>query len=134
MKYKKHIATGALAFSLLISGSNVYANSPRDLGIKNVHQIYQRDLRSKKINPELKKHHAVGIVSVLNDTGFIINVKNLKAKTTSSVDVQISDATKYSKNGINAGRADLALGQKVIVLGNWDKTTNIITAKSVRIH
>lgn len=86
MKYKKHIAVGALAFSLLMPGS-----------------------------------------------GFIINVKNMKTKILSSMEISTNDGTTYLKNGIPATAADLLTGQKVIAVGNLDPTTNIITAKVVKI-
>ena len=46
MKYKKQIATGALAISLLVGGSSVFAATPRDIGIKNVQQVYQKQAKS----------------------------------------------------------------------------------------
>ena len=49
MKYKQHIATGALAISLLVSGSSVFAATPQDLGIKNTQQVYQKQNKSLKI-------------------------------------------------------------------------------------
>jgi hypothetical protein len=131
MKYKKHIATGVLAFSLLISGTNVLAATPQDLGIKNSQQ-------SEKQNKNLKikktgKNNVVGTISSISNSGFMVDVKNIKTKTTTSIDVIIDSATTYSKNGLNANVSDLSVRQKVIVIGTLDKTTNIITAKTVKI-
>ena len=57
MKYKKHIATGVLAFSLLVSGTNVFAATPQDLGIKNVqsstHQKQNKNLKIKNLTGNL---------------------------------------------------------------------------------
>ena len=50
MKYKRQIATGALAFSLLTGGPTVFASTPRDLGIKNV----QTDYSKQKIDKNIK--------------------------------------------------------------------------------
>jgi hypothetical protein len=131
MKYKKHIATGVLAFSLLISGTNVFAASPQDLGIKNTTQTLKQNKNSKI--KKTGKSNLVGTISSITATGFIVDVKNKKTKITSSIDVQTNTTTKYSKNGIIASISDLSVGQKVIVTGTLDKTTNIITAKTVKI-
>lgn len=131
MKYKKHFATGVLAFTLLVSGTNVFAATPQDLGIKSATQVYQKTSKTSKKN--LGKSKTVGIVSSISAIGFTLEVKNLKTKATSSVDVSTNTGTTYSKNGIAATSADLAAGQKVIVTGILDKTTSIITAKTVKI-
>ena len=135
MKYKRQIATGALAISLLVGGSSVFAATPQDLGIKNVQQIYQKQ---NKNNKNLKinntgRSNTVGTISVISKTGFTVEVKNMKTKTASSVDVRTDASTIYSKNGISATVSDLSAGQKVIVVGYFDKTTNIVTAKTVKI-
>jgi hypothetical protein len=134
-KYKKHIATGALAFSLLVGGSSVFAATPQDLGIKNVGQVYQKQNKNNK-NLKTKnktRSNKVGTISAISSSGFTLEMKNAKTKTTSSVDVQTNASTKYSKNGISDTFSDLSVGQKVNVAGNLDKTTNILTAKTVKI-
>jgi len=135
MKYKKHIATGALAISLLVGGSSVFASSPQDLGIKNSQQIYQKQ---NKTNKNLKtknkgKGNIVGTISSINNNGFVLDIKNIKNKTKSSVDIKTDSQTSYIKNGISASFSDIAIGQKVIVVGILDKTTNILPAKTVKI-
>ncbi len=130
MKYKKQIATGALAISLLVGGSSVFAATPQDLGIKNVQKVYQRQNKNKVV---LNQNNTVGVVSALTSTGFTVNVTNMKTKTTSSVDILTDISTVYKKDGLSATVADLAVGQKVIVRGSLDKTTNILTAKTVKI-
>jgi hypothetical protein len=135
MKYKKQFATGALAFSLLISGTNVFAATPRDLGIKIVDQATQKedkDNKSSKIKHK-GKSKVVGITEVISPSGFILDVKNKKTQTTSSLDVETTTNTLYSKNGIAAKETDLLVGQKVIVIGSEDKTTNTMIAKKVKI-
>jgi len=131
MKYKQHIATGALAISLLISGSSVFASTPQDLGIKNVQSVYQKQnkLKIKKTG----RSNTVGIVGAINASGFTLEIKNPKTKITSSMDVQTNTGTTYSKNGLIVGVSDLLVGQKVVVVGNLDKTTNILVAKTVKI-
>jgi len=131
MKYKKQIATGVLAFSLLISGTNVFAATPQDLGIKSTNRIYQKTNKTSK--KTLGKSKTVGVVGSISGLGFTLEVKNLKNKTSTSIDVNTNSTTTYSKNGLTATSADLVVGQKVIVLGSLDKTTNIITAKTVKI-
>lgn len=136
MKYKKHIATGALAISLLVGGSSVLAMTPQDLGIKNVQSVYQRHGRNLKIKTgrnNTGRGNIVGTVSLINGVDFTVEVKNMKTKTTSSVEVKTNTLTIYSKNGIDTTASDLVVGQKVIVVGNLDKTTNILTAKTVKI-
>jgi len=132
MKYKKHIATGVLAFSLLVSGTNVFAATPQDLGIKNSGYVYQKQNKNLKVK-KVGKSTIVGTISSITSTGFMVEVKNVKTKITSSVDVITNTTTAYSKNGINASVSDLSVGQKVIVVGTLDKTTNILTAKTVKI-
>lgn len=135
MKYKRHIATGALAISLLVGGSSVFAATPQDLGIKNVQSIYQKTNKNNK-NLKIKKtgnSNIVGTVGAITSVGFTVEVKNMKTKIVSSIDVKTNTLTLYSKNGVSATIADLVVGQKVIVAGNLDKTTNIITAKTVKI-
>ena len=131
MKYKKHIATGVLAFSLLISGTNVCAATPQDLGIKNATQTQKQNKNSKV--KKTGKSNLVGTVSSISSSGFMVDIKSKKTKTTSSVDVKTGTTTTYSKNGISANASDITIGQKVIVVGTLDKTTNILTAKSVKI-
>lgn len=131
MKYKKQIATGALAFSLLIAGSPVFATTPQDLGIKNVGKVYQKQNKSNAgLN---KKNSAVGTVSALTGAGFTVSVTNLKTKIASSMDVVTNASTVYKKDGLVATASDLALGQKVIVVGSLDKTANVLSAKTVKI-
>lgn len=135
MKYKKQIATGALAFSLLISGTNVFAATPIDLGIKNGQHFNQKQNKNAK-NLKMKskgRGNIVGTISSINGTDFVIDVKNMKTKITSSVDVKTGIYTKYSKNGISVTASQLLVGQKVIVTGNYDATTNILNAKTVKI-
>ncbi|MFA4975318.1 MAG: hypothetical protein WC839_00445 [Candidatus Paceibacterota bacterium] len=133
MKYKKRIVTGALALSLLVGGSSVFAFSPQDLGIKKVQQTYQKQNKDKKKIESKKQHNRVGIVSAVNSTGFTMDVKNKKAKTTSSVEVKTDVGTIYNKNGKIVTASDLVVGQKVIVVGTFDKATNILTAQKVKI-
>ena len=77
MKYKKQLATGALALSLLVSGSTIYAATPQDVGVKNVQKSYQK--QNKEVI-KTKKQDAVGIVSALTSSGFTLTVANLKTK------------------------------------------------------
>ncbi|MFA6076521.1 MAG: hypothetical protein WC735_00415 [Candidatus Paceibacterota bacterium] len=135
MKYKKQIATGALALSLLVGGSSVFASTPQDLGIKDIQSIYQKhDKNNKKIKIRNKiKNSVVGVVESINGAGFTIDIKNMKTRTMFSADVKTNVSTLYNKNGINANFSDLTIGQKVIVVGELDKTTNIINAKIVKI-
>ena len=75
----------------------------------------------------------IGTVSALTSTGFTVDVKNMKTKTTSSVEIKIDSSTMYSKDGKVSTVSDLVSGQKVIVVGNLDSTTNIVTAKQVKM-
>ena len=136
MKYKKHIATGALALSLLVGGTSVFAATPQDLGIKKIQQTYQKQNKNNKNIPKIKsksKSNITGIVSLISDTGFTIEVKNVKAQTRGAVDIKTDASTIYSKNGVKAEASLLAVGQKVIVSGTLDKTSNILIAKQVKI-
>jgi hypothetical protein len=132
MKYKKHIATGALAISLLVGSSPVLAATPQDLGIKNIQYLYQKQNRNLKISKEGRRT-VVGIITMMNDAGFILEIKNKRTNAISSMDINTNSSTRYKKNGNVATFADLELGQKVIVTGKLDKTTNIVNAKNIRI-
>ncbi|MFA6301281.1 MAG: hypothetical protein WC609_02940 [Candidatus Paceibacterota bacterium] len=132
MKYKKHIATGALAISLLVGGTPILAATPQDLGIKNIQYLHQKQNKNFKIHKEGRRN-IVGTITMMNDTGFIMEIKNVKTNTISSVDVNTDTLTKYAMNGTIATYSDLRVGQKVIVAGKLDKATNIINAKRVRI-
>ena len=134
MKYKKQLATGALALSLLVSGSTIYASNLQDLGLKNVGNYQKQNKGKEKGGLELRKqNNVVGTVGSLTSTGFTINVINMKTKVASSVDVVTNISTTYKKDGLSATAKDLLIGQKVVVLGTIDKTTNILTAKTVKI-
>lgn len=134
MKYKKQLATGALALSLLVSGSTIYAVSPQDLGVKNLGNYQKQNKGKEKAGLELRKqNNVVGTVGSLTSTGFTINIINMKTKVASSVDIVTNSATIYKKDGLSAKALDLLVGQKVVVEGTLDKTTNILTAKTVKI-
>lgn len=135
MKYKKHIVTGALAISLLVGSYPVFASTPQDLGIKKIQQIYQKQ---KKNNKKLKiknkgRESIVGTISMINNTGFIIEIKNIKTNVVSSTDVKTNNLTTYRKNGIKTTTSDLIVGEKVVIVGNLNKTSNTIIAKKVII-
>lgn len=123
-----------MAISLLVGGSSVFASTPQDLGIKNMQSLYQKHNKNNNSKIRNRKNNSiVGIVDAISDTGFTVNIKNLKTKTTSSADVITNVSTSYKKDGIEAVSSDLSIGQKVSVLGILDKTTNILTAKTVKI-
>ena len=132
MKYKKHIATGALAISLLVGGTPVLAATPQDLGIKNVQYVHKKQNKNFRIRKD-GRHNTVGTITMINETGFILEIKNVKTSVVSSIDVNTDSSTKYIKNGVAATFSDLRVGQKVIVAGKLDKTTNIVNARKVRI-
>ena len=141
MKYKRQIATSALAISLLVGGSPVFATTPEDLGIKNIQSIYQKQNRNsnnvKVRNKKRNNNSVVGTIGAINGTGFTVNIKNLKTKTAYSADVITGASTLYKKDGTSATARELSVGQKVmvagIVAGISDKATNILTAKIVKI-
>ena len=87
------------------------------------------------INMKYKRYIATGAfaVSFLTNTGFILNVKNLKSNTASSIDITTNASTVYKKDGFSASALDLFDGQKVIVSGILDETANILNAKTIKI-
>lgn len=133
MKYKKQIASGAIALSLLVGGSNVFASTPRDLGIKKTEQSFQKHLKVINNIKNKKSNSVVGIVSIINNSNFIIDIKNPKTKMTSSIDVTTNESTIYTKNGLRALASDLNVGQKIIVVGVLDRTANTVIAKHVKL-
>lgn len=133
MKYKKHIATGALAISLLVGGTPVLASSPQDLGIKNIQQNYQRQNRNPIARLGVGRHRVVGVVAMINSNGFTLEVSNKKTNASSSIDVETNASTKYNQNGKTVSVSSLAVGQKVIIVGKLDRATNILKASRVGI-
>jgi hypothetical protein len=134
MKYKKRVVISALALSLLIGNPYAFAATPKDLGIKNGQPTYQKSNKdNKKGLKNIKRNDTVGIILSTSNSGFTMEIKNIKAKTTTSMDVKTSTTTIYSKNGVKIGASDLAVGQKVIVTGATDTTTNIITASKIKV-
>ncbi|MFA6397752.1 MAG: hypothetical protein WDK96_02815 [Candidatus Paceibacterota bacterium] len=133
MKYKKQVVISALALSLLIGTPYAFASTPKDLGIKNSQSFYQKQNKNNKGLKGVKRHNTVGTILSINNDGFTMEIKNIKAKTTSSVDVKTDIKTIYSKNGIKITVSDLAVGQKAIVTGKIDTTANTITASKVKI-
>ncbi len=133
MKYKKHIATGALAISLLVGGSAAFASGPHDLGIKDTQPTYQRHMKGMKNMPKIRKNRVVGVITALNDTGFSLEVKGKRLNNIFTIDVKLDDNTIFTENGILVTKDKLAVGQKVLVFGPLDKTTKILTAKKVKI-
>ncbi len=134
MKYKKHIVSGALALSLLVGGSPVFASSALDLGIKKNEAVYQKHVKNIKDSKVLKnkRKNTVGVVSSVNNAGFILEIKG-KSNSISSVDVKTDSSTVYSKNGVTATLSDVFPGEKVIVSGTFDKSANVVIAKQVKI-
>ncbi len=142
MKYKKHIATGALAFSLLVGGTAVFAATPQDLGIKDTQPTFQKQHKAGKIEKvnknekgikSVKDNNIVGVISAVDTSGFTVDIKNIKTKIVTSVEVKTDTSTVYTKDGAVAVPSDLIVGQKVIISGDLDKTTNIMTAKNVKM-
>jgi len=132
MKYKKHIATGALAISLLVGGTPILAATPQDLGIKNIQYLHQKQSKNFKIHKEGRRN-VVGTITMINETGFVLEIKNKKTEAISSIEINTDSFTKYKKNGKIVTFSNLQVGQKLIVTGKFDKTTNIVSAKSIRI-
>ncbi|MFA5934822.1 MAG: hypothetical protein WC827_02995 [Candidatus Paceibacterota bacterium] len=133
MKYKKQIATGVLTLSLLVGGSFVFAETLRDLGIKNFQFNYQKNNKDNKKVKNIKRNNTIGIVSSINENGFILETKNIKNKEVSSIDIKTDASTIYNKNGLEAKASNLTTGQKVIITGTIDKTANTIIAQKIRI-
>ena len=131
MKYKKQIATSALALSLLVIGSSVYAAVPQDISVKSVQPSQQKINKSVKSK---KDNIVIGTISAISDTGFTVETKNLKTKAVSSIEVKTGSSTIYRKNGIVIKSSDLTIGEKAIISGSLDKKTSIIIANKVGIN
>jgi hypothetical protein len=117
----------------LTGGPTVFASTPRDLGIKNVQTDYSKQRIDKNIKVKNSSNHKIiGTISTLSDTGFIVDVKS-KRGVAASAEVKTTDATVYTRNGMASTIADIVLGQKIIAVGTFDKTTNIIEAKQIKI-
>lgn len=135
MKYKRRIVTGAIALSLLVGSSTFAASAPHSTShiARSAEHATRRDQFKKKAN------HVVGTVTGINGTVFTFETHTGKQKRkganvkTLSVDVQTQANTKFQKNGALAVLADLAVGQKVIVTGPIDATSQIIAASKVKI-
>ncbi len=138
MKYKKHITTGALALSLLIGGTTAFAEMPQDKTVQSGSTSFEARLHPKlkqvlKHKKELKGRQAIGTVTALSSSGFTLETKNLKTKAVTSIDVKTLSTTTYSKDGATASFTDIAIGQKIIVRGEVDSTSHVVTASKVKI-
>lgn len=131
MKYKKHIATGVLALSLLVGGSSAFAEIPVELERGSTAPLYQRQSRGFENYARIKRNNLVGNISMINNNGFTIEIKNKKTGQISSVDVITDNSTIYKKNGLDALLSDLVIGEKVIIKG--DNANNSIISSSVNI-
>lgn len=134
MKYKRRIVTGAIALSLLV-GSPTFAASTQ-YSHSNVARSAEHSARRDQFKK--KANHVVGFVTGVNGSTFTFEThkgkQNKKAEIkTLSVDVQTNANTIFKKNGGNATLADLMVGQKVIVTGPVDATSQILTAVEVKI-
>jgi hypothetical protein len=134
MKYKQRIMTGAIALSLLVGtpSSSVHASSyyPAS-GITKTSHSTSRSTTSRRPYISRKANHAVGTITGLNTAGFVFDTH--AASKALSVDVQIQSDAVFTKDGLPATSADLAVGQKVIVSGPVDTTSQILRATKVNI-
>ena len=119
MKYKKQIATGALAISLFMGGNPAYASVPNRKYVQNITLA--------------KNFSTVGFVSSVTGSGFILNIRNKKNNGTTTIDVLVPTNIIVKKDGATALYSDLTTGQKAVVTGSFDKSTKVLTAKSVKI-
>lgn len=135
MKYKRRIVTGAIALSLLV-GTPTFATSAQHTNSAHTNRSSEHPTRRTQFRN--KANHVVGVVTGINGSVFTFETHTGKQKNgvdikTLSVDVHTNANTKFQKNGDNASLADLAVGQKVIVTGPIDATSQILTASKVKI-
>lgn len=134
MKYKRRIVSGAIALSLLVGSPTFAASTP--YSHSNVARSAEHNARRDQFKK--KANHVVGIVTGINGSTFTFEThtgkhnKKVEIKTL-SVDVQTKDITVFKKNGGSATLGDLAVGQKVIVTGPVDATSQILAAVEVKI-
>jgi hypothetical protein len=155
-KYKRRITSGALALTLFVGGSSAYAanihgfagggtgvglgrpvSTSQFLTIKDL----PRGRHGHRGGLGLNHNRVIGEVVSLTSTGFTLEVHGHKAMRNATgtppamvpFDIRTSAETIYQKDGATSSAADLAIGQKAIVIGTIDPTAQIVTATKVNI-
>lgn len=155
MKYKRRITSGALALTLFVGGSSAYAASfhgaapagaslgsasgtPQFLNMKGGHRGRHGTLGAPGLG--LNHNRVIGEVIALTSTGFTLEVHGPRKRGATSTlpvmipfDIRTSTDTVYQKDGATTTVADLAIGQKAIVVGTIDPAAQIVTATKVNI-
>ncbi|MEN9604372.1 MAG: hypothetical protein RJB39_57 [Candidatus Parcubacteria bacterium] len=135
MKYKRRIVTGAIALSLLVGGPT-FAASGGQAAAHITRSAEHASRRDQFKNIKNKANHVVGAVTGINGTviTFVTQAgKNSLGAKTVSIDVQTNSHTTFEKNGLAATFKDIVVGQKIIVTGSIDATSQTITARKVKI-
>ncbi len=138
MKYKRKITSGALALTLFVGGSSAYAaniQGQAGAGISpHATQFHNAKGRQGPRGLGLNHNRVIGEVVAFTSTGFTLEAHGPRAPHEMiPFDIKTTSATVYQKDGAASTVADLAVGQKVIVVGNVDPTAQIVTASKVNI-
>jgi len=86
---------------------------------------------SSILENDMEKNGFMGEITSINNNDFTIKTIN-KGTQKATQTVATNSNTKITKNNQPASLSDLALGQKVIVSGTRDATTNTINADTVK--
>lgn len=119
----KNLYGAEIQISALKTGDKIKVSGDID---ENENNITAKSITDETIQTEYKKTE--GKVTSIEGLSLI-----LKAEKNKSFTINASSDTKITKNGRSAAFSDIKTGSKIKVAGNWDKTTNIITADNINI-
>ena len=124
-------ATGAAAVSFLMAVPALAAtgvvSTPRNPSHASSSISTDRRDRSEKLSLA-----AFGIITSINGATLQLSERT-PAHASSTVSVTTTSATVYKKNGVAESSTDLAVGQRVVVMGTKDSAGNITNATSINV-
>ncbi len=154
MKYKRKITSGALALTLFVGGSSAYAANVQGPAAASVQPTHSFHSKAEAKSGQRSRHGArglglnhnrvIGKVSAITSTGFTLEAHGPKpfhhdgiASSTHpemvAFDIRTTGSTVYQKDGATSTVADLAVGQKVVVVGTIDSAAQVVSATKVNI-
>jgi hypothetical protein len=82
---------------------------------------------------EFKANRFSGQITAISGSSFTIESKGFRLKTSDSQNVNTDSKTTFTKNGVAATFADLAIGERVVVTGTLDSANKVIIATNINI-
>lgn len=127
---KKYIVIGSLVLgSLLMLGGTALADSRHNIGIFHPNPaIVGTATTIKGVVPKIEKEKKSFSGTVTAITGSVFTMLGKSKHNPVTYTVNTDTSTVFKKDGQTATLSDLAIGQKVMVKGIKDATTNTISS------